>query len=265
MKRNNLLKLCFSLSGLFFCFNALSDTQNTSTNFQTNAQLSSACTMTASSVTWGTLILPAVSQGATGNISLLCTKSTPYNISLAYGGIYGQGTTTTQLNAGNIYVKANDLNTAYSYTGTKVQNYYNLPNGLTPSNYMSILNSQYNTGYGSYSTISPTTGGNAVPGGICATNLCRVYANNSSITVINVTSGTIYDYGLMLNGSYDSLKYVINLPNDSNQVWNTGYGVYNGVGLGVSENIPVRAKLIPTIDYPTPGVYLDSVTAKLNF
>lgn len=63
-------------------------------NTQATATLSAECTITAQDVKLGALVLPLSAQSASSSMTVLCSKSAPYTIALAYGGVYGKGETT---------------------------------------------------------------------------------------------------------------------------------------------------------------------------
>lgn len=67
----------------------------TSASTQTTATVSSSCTIAAQNLNFGALVLPLSAQSASTSMSVLCSKNHAYTVGLAYGGVYGQGASTT--------------------------------------------------------------------------------------------------------------------------------------------------------------------------
>jgi spore coat protein U-like protein len=97
-------------------------THSTTTNVKTSATLAAVCTIAAQNVNFGQISLPVSAQTATSNMTVECTKGSPYTIGLTYGGIYGgQGagdywTVTGNNGTSNIW-------TEYNSSGQKIGSY----------------------------------------------------------------------------------------------------------------------------------------------
>ena len=83
------------------------------------------------------------------------------------------------------------------------------------------------------------------------------------------TTTTTYAYGKMIGvAKGDNVAYSIAVPGNSSQVWNSGENSYSTTGTGANQIIPLNAQLVPsqtTNSYPTPDIYMDTVTATVNF
>lgn len=232
------------LLGVFLC-SALSmaHAENTTTTQKTTAILAATCTMSATSVSLGALILPLSNQSSTGQMSVLCNKQTNYKIDMAYGGIYGVGSSNP-----NLVLK--------SINNGQAQ-YYNIETKVWGNNTFSTCGAGcIPTGYVNTKTTLP-----ASYGGVCGTggNGCYVYA----------IPGSYYDYGI-LNGTSkgDKIGYYIGLPNDNSKVWNTGNNSHTGVGTGQVETLPLKVNILTNKSsslYPAPDFYIDTVTSQITF
>jgi spore coat protein U-like protein len=210
----------------------------TSANTQATATLSAVCTISAQDVKFGNLVLPLSAQSASSSMTVLCSKSAPYTIALAYGGVYGSGTQTvtgTLGSAGNYFNNAWIGGSGISYT----QGYcaYNVA-GQTDTYYTIAPNLNQSANYGCTSTAQ-------------------------------IQIGASYTYGKMNGVMYgDSIAYSIQVPNNSSQVWNTGLGSYSSSGTGNSQSIPIVVNLVPaqsSNNYPSPDTYMDTVTATISY
>ena len=211
-------------------------TQSTTATPQAVAKLSASCTISAQNLTFGNLVLPVNAQGSASNMSVLCSANAPYTIGLAYGGVYGQGSGQTIYQ--NVFVNANP----HGSNGAL----YEVVNTTTGAVY-----ANYGTNTGSFSKICTTSLGGTVSGNNC-------------------TVGTAaYGYGKMIGvASGDFIAYKITVPDDSSKIWNAGNADYSATGTGVSQNISVNASIVPeqsSSAYPTPDMYMDTVTASINF
>lgn len=89
-------------------------------NAKTTATLASVCTISAQNVNFGQISLPVSAQTSTSSMSVQCTKGSTYTISLAYGGVYGTGSSGT-FEASSCYgLQFPPPSCFYSYS-----NYYN--------------------------------------------------------------------------------------------------------------------------------------------
>ena len=210
---------------------------NTTTTNKSTATLSATCSISASTVSFGNMMLPLVSQSSSGNMSVLCNKGAPYTIDLAYGGIYGKGSAGS-----NYYVEIIGTSGSYCVGYGKAFYYYDV-NGTYLSKTCQGLMSNYS------SLTDATVDGQA-----------RKYTGS--------VPGTSYDYGVLSGVRGDSIAYSISLPNDSSKVWNAGNNSYSDTGIGNTQNLPIRAVIIPSKSSsynPTPDIYTDTVTATVNF
>jgi spore coat protein U-like protein len=87
-------KLAILLIGLMLSnFSAFAQTSGSVTaNTKASATLAAMCTISSQNVSFGQIALPVSNQSATSSIAVQCTKGSSYTIGLAYGGVYGQGT-----------------------------------------------------------------------------------------------------------------------------------------------------------------------------
>jgi spore coat protein U-like protein len=197
-------------------------------NSKTTATLAATCTISAQNVNFGAISLPVGAQSASSQMSVQCSNKAPYTISLAYGGIYGQG-----VGSGT-----------FTQTGGPSQNYL-IPSsgGMYYCTYTGTVNGQ------SY------TIGDHVLNGCPATRVEQVGTAYSYGKIVGTISG-------------DSIGYSIQVPNNPGTVWNNGVNNYSSTGTGSTQNIPIVATLIPsqtTNQYPTADNYTDIITATINY
>lgn len=209
---------------------------NTNASTQATATLASSCQISAQNVNFG-LINPQTASGgvsASSNMNVFCTKGSSYTIGLAYGGVYGKGSGST-----NYYVL-----TGSSFQVSNGKNLYQYH--FTEYNAAGTVIGTYSTGY---TTGSPSISGYTNPGG------------GNTYTSINVP----YAYGMMTGVvSGDQIQYKITVPGQPSQVWNTGEYTYANTGTGATQTFPINATATTT-NYPTPDTYTDTVTATINF
>lgn len=102
--------MIMGIVGLFPILAFAQSTPNVTTNVKASATLAAVCTISAQNVNFGQISLPVGSQTATANMTVECTKGSPYTIGLTYGGIYGgQG-------AGDYWVPTGSTGQAAIYT-----------------------------------------------------------------------------------------------------------------------------------------------------
>jgi spore coat protein U-like protein len=192
---------------------------------QATATISSSCQITAQNLSFGNLVLPLSAQSASTSMNVLCSKNASYTVGLAYGGIYGQAGTPTAF---------------YLWNG---------------SEYVITNYPQNNKVLGFASTL---------PAGAVASTNPDPRSYSSSYTV-----GGSYGYGKMTGvANGDTIGYFIQVPNQPAQVWNTGNSSYSASGTGSNQTIPVVGTLVPAQSgsaYPTPDMYMDTVTATVSF
>lgn len=211
-----------------------------SANTQATATLSSSCTISAQNLAFGSLVMPLSSQSASSSMSVLCSKNHAYTVGLAYGGIYGQGGSTL-----GYILRTNDNG----------QEYLSNSSGTMGSNVMTSCGSPDCNPYPGSTLQSVGT----INCGVGGSN-CTLYA---------ATTSTVYSYGKMIGvAKGDTIGYSIQVPGNPGQVWNTGNSVYSSTGTGATQTIPVVGTLVPAQSgstYPTPDMYMDTVTATVNF
>jgi spore coat protein U-like protein len=205
---------------------AYAGTNNATT--KATATIASVCTISAQNLSFGALVLPLSSQSAASSMSVLCSNKASYTVGLAYGGIYGQGNVNATLNN---YGNSNDN--------------YLIPNsgGMWYCSYSGTVNGQpYTTG---------------------------AHELNGCPSTIQTQVSTAYAYGKMTGvAKGDTIGYSIQVPGSPGTVWNNGQGSYTATGTGSTQTIPVVGTLVPGqsgSSYPTPDVYMDTVTATVNF
>jgi spore coat protein U-like protein len=221
------------------CIPCARATGSSTANPQATATIASVCTINAQNLSFGNLVLPLSAQSASSNMSVLCSNKASYTVALAYGGIYGQGSNTS----GDYWV----------YNGGHQYREYN-----SSGTVVGIVTCNNNTATLVYSP-TITTCASGVPTGWSG-------AYNASG---NQYIGAAYTYGEMtgvVNG--DHIGYFIQVPNNPGQVWNAGNYSYSATGIGSIQTIPVVGTLVPAQSsgsYPTPDMYMDTVTATVNF
>lgn len=211
----------------------------TSASTQTTATLSSSCTITAQNLNFGNLVLPLSAQSTSANMSVLCSKNHAYTIGLAYGGVYGQGTTTG--NSWNIQQSGGTYNIFYYKNGTFLTGI----DGRTCAQVLSWSESVVGT----------------------ANDVAQTGWTCGATGTFAVTSA--YGYGKMIGvANGDNIAYSIQVPGQPAQIWNAGESSYSATGTGASQTIPVVGTIVPSqsgSNYPPPDSYMDTVTATINF
>lgn len=212
---------------------------NTSASNQATATLSSSCTISAQNLNFGNLVLPLSAQNASANMTVLCSKNHAYTIGLAYGGVYGQGTTTG--NSWTIEQSGGTYNIFYYRNGT----FYTGIDGRTCAQVLSWSESVVGT----------------------ANDVAQTGWTCGATGSFAVTSA--YGYGKMIGvAKGDNVAYSIQVPGQPAQIWNAGESSYSATGTGATQTIPVVGTIVPAqsgSSYPTPDTYLDTVTATVNF
>jgi spore coat protein U-like protein len=211
------------------------------------ATVSSVCNISAQNLNFGNLVLPLSAQNASTTMSVQCTNNSKYTVGLAYGGVYGTGTGSETATV--IIGFASSLY-AYNANTKDYQKITSLPAGYkNTTGAVSCMNTWGANG------VTTAAGGNA----------CYGYTTTGTA----YTFGTAYGYGKMLGVvSGDNIAYFIQVPNNPAQVWNAGNYTYSATGNGSAQSIPVVGTLVPGQSgspYPTPDMYMDTVTATVNF
>jgi spore coat protein U-like protein len=257
MRKGNLtrrmIKMTITLSmslGLVIGATLLSTNQakagSSSASQQATATLSSSCTLSAQNLSFGNLVLPLSAQSASTSMSVLCSKNHSYTVALAYGGVYGQGTGDGSY---------------WEVIGCSTQHV----SGITPpacGNYY-IWWYEFNaagTQIGSSQLYWPT---NQAPTGVTG------YSGTTTPLGTKFQLGSGYSYGLMTGvAKGDHVAYSIQVPGNSAEVWNAGNYSYTATGTGATQSIPVTGKIVPAqsgSNYPTPDMYMDTVTTTVSF
>lgn len=217
-------------------FNAQAQSKTSTASVKSTATLAASCQISTQNVNFGLINPQTASNGvsASSTMSLFCTKGSSYTIGLAYGGVYGKGSGST-----NYYVL-----TGQSFQVNNGKNLYQYH--FTEYNSSGTVIGTYSTGY--------TTGAPSISG---YTNV----GGGNTYTSINVP----YAYGMLVGAiSGDTITYKITVPNQPSEVWNTGNYTYTNTGTGATQTFPINA-IATTTNYPTPDTYVDTVTATVNF
>lgn len=244
--------------------------QATATNTtKATAQLAASCTLKTNNVSWGSLMLPLTTQTASGNMNVLCNKGASYTVDLAYGGIYGAGSSATGYT----------MSFNYSNTNSMVYNVYNSVGTLVSSlglgcgfggykGYTYFGSVQVANLYGSntvgWQVNSKACVGDGTLAGTHPTDWAGAYNAAGSQSI----GAAAYTYGIISGVNGGQIAYSIEVPGASNKVWNLGVNSYAATGTGISESIPVRATIIPgrsSSAYPPPDLYSDSLTATITY
>ena len=254
----------FSLS-LFGFANA----SELTSELKSTATMNATCSIATDSINFGVVASPLMAQTASSDMTVKCNNSLPYTINLAYGGIYGTGSTSdysfkyksTPNDNGNLYsvITSSGSELGYINCGTSGHVAFN----------SSVIATYF--GYPATNTniwIKDNTH-------ICSTDgTLKGTTPNGWVGAYNATGtqpigGAGYSYGIMNGVSRgDKLAYSINVPGDSNKVWNTGVNSYKATGNGEIQTIPMNAKIVPDKSgskYPAPDMYLDTVTAIISY
>lgn len=162
-----------------------------------SATLAAVCTISAQAVNFGQIALPVGAQSATSNMNVTCTKNSSYTISLAYGGVYGQGgqSANLTLTSGSKVAGGSACNYGGTVNGTyQTVYYYNYGSPYCPSTY-----SYSSTPYG-YGKMSGAANGDSIAYSI------QVPGNSSEIW----NSGN-YSYTATGTGSNQTIPVVVTL------------------------------------------------------
>lgn len=211
--------------------------ENLTVGNKSTATLVASCRINAQSVSFGALATPIYAQSANSNMSILCSKEAPYKIDLTYGlstnywifgGWGGRYDTPTWSGDMNEYDSSGKL--------LRSQRYY-APQGPAP-----------------YDKMAEYVG-------------CKYTADGKCHSPATATSTGSVGTGNMYGTKGDSVAYNIFLPEDNSKIWNIGQNSYAGTGNGITQNIPMKAQLVPSgsTAYPTPDIYTDTVTATITY
>ncbi|ALF87490.1 MULTISPECIES: spore coat protein U domain-containing protein [Ralstonia solanacearum species complex] len=243
MKRSSIPILTAMLMSLM-TVQSFAGTTDTAT--KTTATLAATCTISASSIGFGMLMLPLTTQSANSTMNVLCNKGAPYKIDLAYGGVYGGGS-----------------NSYMNYSAWESGSYVNVYNFYTSGAFVGRLECQWNgssewaSGYSSL-----------VPIKTCLNHAPTGWVGSPTTPGSQAIIKT-YDYGMITGaGNGNQVAYSIEVPGDPSKVWNTGVNSYSSTGTGVNQSIPIKASLVPSkinSSYPAPDMYMDTVTATITY
>lgn len=219
---------------------------STTASTQATATVSSACTISAQNLSFGNLVLPLSAQNASTSMSVLCSKSHSYTIGLAYGGVYGTGTGDGSY---------------WEVVGCSTQHVA----GITPP---SCAN--YDIWWYEFSAAGTQIGSQQLywPSSQAPTGVTG-YSGTSTPLGTKFALGTGYGYGKMIGvAKGDSVAYSIQVPGNASLIWNAGESSYTATGTGAAQSIPVVGTIVPSQSgsaYPTPDMYLDTVTTTVSF
>lgn len=213
-------------------FQALAETTNSAT--KATATLAATCTISANSISFGTLATPLYAQSASSSMNVLCSKEAPYKIDLIFGlsSNYWQA-----ISSGGSWNDSYWTTIAYEYDSSGKY----------------ITSTSFNTPVG---TMSNTT--------IFESSIGCKYMADGKCHAINSSS----DYGVMMGGAKgDSVSYTIFIPGDQSKVWSIGKNSYTATGIGTNQTIPINAQLVPSQSaaYPAPDFYSSTVTATITY
>ena len=253
-------------------FSGYSFAQSSSDSLQTTAKLIPTCTMSAENVNFGVILSPLTAQSSNSKMNVLCNNNATFKIDLAYGGIYGAGSSVNQnyllsfsssyatYNLYSIYDKSNN------YLGGIACGFSGAQSGQVLLS-TSALAQVY--GYSSTSWIADTKKVCSSDGTKTGTSPAGWDGNYNVSGKQFMKQGTGYSYGIMTGAvNNNSVAYSISLPNDSTKVWNNGNNSYSSTGTGVTQNIAINAKIVPGNSsslFPAQDFYLDTVTAVIAF
>ena len=195
------------------------------------AQLVASCTVSAQSISFGTLATPLYAQSASSSMNVLCSKDAPYKIDMVFGlsSNYWQVTSAGGSWADSTWRADTSL---YDNNGTVItRSSYSYP---AASDYKSLLSKAMNCTF-------------------TADGKCHSISGSSS-------------NGVMI-GAKDSVAYTILIPGDSSKVWSLGVNSYTATGTGSIQTIPVQAQIVPSQSspYPAPDIYSTTVTANITY
>lgn len=244
--------------------------QNVEDTVKASAKIENFCKISASDVNFGVLVAPLTAQTANSQMQVLCNNNTPYEISMAYGGVYGSGGEDTGYTIG-LFQSVTDV----------AQYRVNKPNGLLFGYLECGRDSRKGTvsfttialarfyGYENYtSSYVKDTNNTCISDGTKAGTYPTGWVGPFNAPRQPIyTSG--YNYGMLVGAvNSDNVAYKITLPNDSTKVWNNGSSKYSAIGNGSVETISINAQIVPDKSsslYPAQDIYLDNVTATIAY
>lgn len=125
---------------------AFADAASTTGTTKATATLSSSCQIQAQTISFGALMLPLTTQQASSNMTVLCTKETPYTIDMSYG----VSTVIVYSRNANGHVYAYDTATKTGVPMPDMTGYVltdpNVPGGVNGCDYMYGCTSYTKTG-----------------------------------------------------------------------------------------------------------------------
>ena len=237
---------------------------------KSTATMQSTCSIETESINFGVVASPLMAQTASSDMTVKCNNSLPYTINLAYGGIYGQGSSNSgftvsfnssgqRSNSYYIYDKSGSLAgfIECGYSGSDIGK-VRFSNSVIANLYDSTYTSGFQTNNGACTSNNKASG--TYPKG---------WVGAYNATGYQSVGGPGYAYGIMNGMSRgDALAYSINVPGDSSKVWNAGNNYHQATGNGESQTIPMNAKIVPDKSgskYPAPDMYLDTITAIISY
>lgn len=237
---------------------------------KTTATIQSTCSIEANPIGFGVVSTPLMMQQSQSEMNIKCSNASAYTVDLAYGGIYGEGTSNSEYK-----LRYNWSNSSASQFD--IYNNLGVKTGWISCGFGSQYGSVYlgnpiaGTLYG-YTTTNTWVQDTK---GVCTSDSTKSgtypkgWVGSYSDTSGQPVGGPAYNYGVMIGASKGhTLAYSINLPGDSNKIWNNGNNSYNSTGNGDFQSIILVAKIIPENSgkpYPAPDIYLDTITAIISY
>ena len=221
-------------------------------DLKSSATMQATCSISVNPIGFGAVATPLLSQTAQSEMSVKCSNTSAYTIDLAYGGIYGTGSSPINYNV--------TIQKTYSnFTSYNISNTDGIYGGLSCHASGEVVFNNMNTAKAYGSNIAEVWVRDTF--GACNGQ----YIKSNTLTV----AGSGYSHGVM-NGisKGDSLAYSIALPSDANKVWNKGNNAYSSTGNGDNQTIALNAKIVPdksSSKYLAPDMYLDTVTAVISY
>lgn len=253
MKNINSLKYLkiLSIASILFSGNSFAN-ENSKADMLTSAEVEGVCFIQANDVNFGQVSLPLTTQGASSQMTVLCSEGLTYRIGLSYTGSTGAAS------GGNYSVS---LNADYSSWAE-----YNIYENNVKVGIIACDNSNY---MGFYSKETAALMG--FPNFNGTFHITGSYCNGKQFLQEKVTSIPGYSptFGTMLGLSKgDNLAYKITIPDDNTKIWSSGNNVYRSTGTGVKQNISVNAQIIPDKSsslYVAQDNYLSNVVVEIEY
>ena len=246
---------------------------NSNADLKSTAKMENTCLMSVDNINFGQVFAPLTSQMTSSQMRVQCSNNASYTIGLAYGGVYGEGTTSS----GN-YMKYSQSNGSEN-NGT---NYYGVytSTGVSLGDIVCVTNGTVIFGSSQTATLfgyngAPTNTYIADTKKACTTNGTRTNTKPTGWVGAYNSLGAqyignpAYAYGVMNGGlKGNKLAYKITVPGDNSKVWNAGNSSYTSTGTGIEQIVAVNAQIVPansTNLYPAQDMYTDTITAVISY